>query len=132
MQALYEKQGRSAQFATEAERDQSVRKEIKALEKTLQQQTKLAGSCRQQVTQQAAACKAAAQVRLCDFVLSSLGGAGSGVNESQKRHITKFECKARCQKQQQTKLAGSCRQQVTQQAAACKAAAQVCLSAKPA
>ena len=62
VQALYEKQGRSAQFASEAERDQSVRKELKALEKSLQQQTKLASSCRQQVTDQAAACKAAAQV----------------------------------------------------------------------
>ena len=62
MQALYEKQGRSAQFASEAERDQSVRKELKALETSLQQQTKLASSCRHQVTDQAAACKAAAQV----------------------------------------------------------------------
>ena len=35
MQAIYEKQGRSAQFATQAERDAWVHKEIKGIQKSL-------------------------------------------------------------------------------------------------
>ena len=62
-QALYDKQGRSANFKTEAEHSKWVNKEIKAAEARLKQQQTLAGSCRDQIATLGAAVKVASQVR---------------------------------------------------------------------